>query len=41
MRWQQAFEAGMAPQVYLEATHESALEFIKLEDLRRYAVDDE
>ena len=41
MRWQQAFEAGMAPQVFLEATHESALEFIKLEDLRRYAVDDE
>ena len=39
MRWQQALEAGMAPQVHLEATHESALEFIKLEDLRQHAVD--
>lgn len=41
MRWQQALDAGMAPQVFLEATHESALEFIKLEDLRRYAVSDD
>ena len=40
MRWQQAFEADMAPQVFLESTHESALEFIRLEDLRRYAVSD-
>jgi uncharacterized protein (DUF2237 family) len=40
MRWQQALEAGMAPQVYLEATHESALEIISLEDLKSYAVDE-
>ena len=41
MRWQQALEADMAPQVFLEATHESALEFISLDDLRRYAVNDD
>lgn len=37
-RWQEAFEAGMAPEVVLEATHESALEFIDLADLQRHAV---
>ena len=41
MRWQQALKADMAPQVYLEATHESTLEFVSLDDLRRYAVDDD
>lgn len=41
MRWQQALEADMAPQVFLEATHESALEFISLDDLRRYAVSED
>lgn len=35
-RWQQAFEDGMAPLVDLEATHESALDVVKLEDLQRY-----
>jgi|SRR6185503_8175144 len=40
MRWQQALEAGMAPQVYLEATHESALEAIGLEDLKQHAIDE-
>ncbi|MES2476922.1 MAG: DUF2237 domain-containing protein [Verrucomicrobiota bacterium] len=35
-RWQEAFEAGAAPQVVLEATHESALEFIDLADLRAH-----
>ena len=39
MRWQQALDAGMAPQVYLEATHESALEIISLDDLKKYSVD--
>jgi uncharacterized protein (DUF2237 family) len=33
-RWQQAFEAGCAPLVNLEATHFSTLEFIDLEDLQ-------
>lgn len=37
-RWQEALAAGCAPQVVLEATHESALEFVSLEDLRAHAV---
>ena len=40
LRWQEAFEAGAAPQVILSATHESALEVLNLEDLREYALDD-
>ncbi|MEP7075117.1 MAG: DUF2237 domain-containing protein [Acidobacteriota bacterium] len=36
-RWQEAFEAGRAPHVDLEATHENALEIVKLEDLKAYA----
>lgn len=36
-RWQQAFEDGMAPMVDLEATHESALQIVDLENLKRYA----
>lgn len=35
-RWQEAFEADAAPQVVLEATHESALQFVSLEDLKKY-----
>jgi uncharacterized protein (DUF2237 family) len=38
MRWKQALEAGMAPQVILEACHESVLEIVSLEELREYAV---
>ena len=38
-RWKEAFEAGMAPQVVLAATHISALEFVELEQLEAYAVD--
>jgi uncharacterized protein len=36
-RWQEAFEAGCAPEVVLQATHESALEFIDLENLKQHA----
>jgi uncharacterized protein len=36
-RWQEAFEAGYAPDVVLEATHESALEFIDLASLQQHA----
>lgn len=41
MRWKQALEDGMAPQVVLAATHESTLQIVDLEDLKRYAVDSE
>ena len=37
-RWQQAFEAGAAPQVRLESTHLSALEYCSLADLRAHAL---
>lgn len=38
-RWQEAFAAGKAPQVVLAATHEEALEYAALVDLKRYAID--
>jgi len=34
-RWQQALEDDMAPLVDLEATHESALAVVQLEDLKQ------
>ena len=36
-RWKEALDAGQAPPVALEATHESALEFLDMEDLRAHA----
>ena len=38
-RWQEAFEAGKAPKVRLRATHALTLEFVRLEDLKKFAVD--
>ena len=38
-RWQEALEAGQAPRVVLRATHEGALAYCSLADLKRYAVD--
>lgn len=38
-RWQEAFAAGQAPRVALRATHEGALQYCALADLKRYAVD--
>ena len=38
-RWQEAFEADMAPGVVLASTHEDTLKHCKLEDLQRLAVD--
>jgi uncharacterized protein (DUF2237 family) len=39
MRWQEALEAGAAPRVVLSATHERALDYLCLEDLKRHALD--
>jgi uncharacterized protein (DUF2237 family) len=39
-RWKEAYDAGMAPPVVLEATHVSALEFASLEELSQYAHED-
>jgi len=38
-RWQEAFAAGQAPRVVLRATHEGALEYCALADLKRLAID--
>lgn len=35
-RWKEAMEAGIAPPVVLEATHEAALRQVTLEDLKRH-----
>jgi uncharacterized protein (DUF2237 family) len=37
-RWQEAADAGLAPPVILEATHERALEIISLADLKYHAL---
>jgi len=38
-RWQEAYEAGMAPQVNLAATHELTLEWCDRAALLEYAID--
>ena len=38
-RWQEALDAGFAPKVVLSATHEAALAYCDLEDLKAHAVD--
>lgn len=38
-RWQEAYEAGRAPDVVLEATHIATLEWASLDALRRHGVD--
>jgi uncharacterized protein (DUF2237 family) len=38
-RWQEALEAGQPPRVVLSATHEGALAYCSLDDLKQYAVD--
>lgn len=37
-RWREAFEAGFAPPVVLESTHQKALQFVALEDLKKHAL---
>jgi len=37
-RWDQAFSAGVAPQVVLESTHERALDFVTLAQLQTCAL---
>ncbi len=38
-RWKEALEAGVAPSVVLEATHEKALGVVDLETLKNYTLD--
>ncbi|MBI3156598.1 MAG: DUF2237 domain-containing protein [Burkholderiales bacterium] len=37
LRWKQAFDAGCAPPVMLEATHERALAYLTLAQLQQHA----
>ena len=39
LRWREAFKAGMAPPVVLERTHEKALDYIQLEDLKTHELE--
>lgn len=39
LRWKEAYDAGAAPKVVLEATHESALEIALLEQFKKHAAD--
>jgi uncharacterized protein (DUF2237 family) len=38
-RWKEAYDAGMAPRVYLRATHKRALEIVPLDVIRGFAAD--
>lgn len=37
LRWKEALEAGVAPQVVLESTHEAALRYVTMQDLLQHA----
>jgi uncharacterized protein (DUF2237 family) len=39
LRWKEAMDKGVAPPVALTSTHESVLEVISLEDLKRHSLD--
>jgi uncharacterized protein (DUF2237 family) len=38
-RWREALQAGAAPKVLLTATHERTLDYVSLDDLKKYAID--
>lgn len=39
LRWKEALDAGAAPPVILSSTNQEVLEIIKLEELKKYALD--
>jgi uncharacterized protein (DUF2237 family) len=41
LRWKQALDAGMAPKVILESTHESVLDIVTLDELQEHAIADD
>lgn len=41
LRWREAYDAGVAPPVLLAATHEAALRYVTLDQLREHAIDGE
>jgi uncharacterized protein (DUF2237 family) len=38
-RWKEAFDAGMAPRVVLQSTHEAVLDVVDFADIKRCALD--
>ena len=38
LRWKEAYQAGKAPKVYLEATHDKALKYVTIEQLIEHAL---
>lgn len=40
LRWREAYDAGCAPKIVLEATHEDMLEYVSIEELTQYAIPD-
>jgi uncharacterized protein (DUF2237 family) len=40
-RWAQAYNAGKAPKIFLQATHERTLDYAPFETLREFAIDRE
>ncbi|KAJ1618682.1 hypothetical protein T492DRAFT_1090983 [Pavlovales sp. CCMP2436] len=38
-RWKQALDAGRAPRIFLQSTHEKTLQFATLEQLKSFALD--
>ncbi len=38
LRWKEAYDAGAAPKVYLEATHEKVLDHVPMEALLEHAL---
>ncbi len=38
-RWREALKAGCAPRLALNATHERTLDYVSLEELKKYAID--
>lgn len=38
-RWKEAYDAGMAPPVFLAATHQKTLEHVSMEELLEHALD--
>lgn len=41
LRWYEAYKAGAAPKLILEATHQKTLEFVPLEVLKEFAFTDQ
>jgi len=39
-RWKEALDAGVAPPVILWATHEAALKYVSLKDLKKHALEE-